>query len=414
MVEAEKKSNSFRGKLVTFFCLLTFVSLCLFPFIPVKSDFYLRLEDLLLPFAVFLILPEIKLLKNWYFLILISWGIYGVLTMAINGRLGYVNDYFELYKLLKYAIFAVLFYIYFKENTNFYSPVTIVFLVLVIFNLLHYYNVFHFNESLMPEFVTNKLQLDFFGKNSIGELDTKRILGTMGNPNMNGILFSFFAVYYMRFLKIQQWHFGKLFFFIAVSLVLLTQARTGILALSICVLFFIFLERLSFQIIIKLFIGISVALIVVKMMDQYSFGYLSNSKFNVDENGSLRGRLEVWTELWAMIKEKPIFGYGINKNYFYTRKLYSENEYFLMVWRYGIIGLSLYLATLFAPLRYLKSWKMVHTEKSTFFVLLLLVFTLNSLTNNPFSNPILQLLFAIGVAYYLSQFNLNEKKTRNA
>jgi len=115
-----------------------------------------------------------------------------------------------------------------------------------------------------------------------------------------------------------------------------------------------------------------------------------------------------------MIKEKPIIGYGINKNYFYAHQLYSENEYVLIAWRYGLIGLVFYLAMLFSPLRLMKNWKEVQTEKSIFFILLLILFSINALTNNPISDPVLQLLFGIGLAYYLSQFELHEKEIKNA
>ena len=414
MVEIHKKVNSFRRNLLIFFCLITFVSLCLSPFIPIKSNFFIRLEDLILPFILILLIPEFKLLKNWYFIIIFSWAGYGVLSMAINGRLGFINDYFELYKLFKYVAFIILFYIFFKLNLNVYKLVALVLLILILFNLLHYYNIFHFNEVVMPSFATNKAQLDFFGKNSLGGQATKRIIGTMGNPNINGILFSFFSIYFIRFIKMEKWHWGKLFFFLSISMILLSQSRTCMLALGAYILCFVIMEKVNLKTILKLLFGIIVSIVLVKMMDENSLGYLTKAKFNISENGSLRGRLEAWTELWGMIKEKPIFGYGINKNYFYSHKLYSENEYILMAWRYGVIGLFFYLATLIAPLRYMKGWKLIHTEKSTFFVLLLLLFTINALTNNPFSNPVLQLLFAIGVAYYLSQFNLNEKKTRNA
>jgi len=176
MVEIDKQVNSFRSNLLIFFCLLTFVSLCLSPFIPIKEGFYLRLEDLLLPFIVLALLPEIKLLKNWYFLFIFAWAGYGVLSMAINGRLAELNDYFELYKLLKYVAFVILFYTVFKMNHNFYKPVVLVFFALILFNLFHFYNVFHFNEVVMPGFATNSAQLEFFGKNSLGGPATKRIL----------------------------------------------------------------------------------------------------------------------------------------------------------------------------------------------------------------------------------------------
>jgi O-antigen ligase len=414
MLIASKNEFDTNKRLIALFSFVSFFSLCLMPFIPIQKGFYIRPEDLLLPFILFIIYPYLKILKNWYFVILASWAIYGIITMALNGRLNAYNDYFELYKLFKFAVFILLFYIFFKVNKEVFKPVVIVFSILFIFNLLHFYNVFQFNELIMPSFATNSAQLDFFGKNSLGGPATKRILGTMGNPNINGILFSFFAIYFIRFLKLKNWHWGQLFFFLSITMILLTQSRTCMFALGVYLLYFVFIEKVGWWIFLKLLIGILISIVIVRMMDELSLGYISNAKFNVAENGSLRGRLEVWTELWAMIKEKPIIGYGINKNYFYAHQLYSENEYILMVWRYGAIGLFFYLAMLFSPLKFLKNWKDVKTEKSIFFILLLILFSINGLTNNPISDPVLQLLFGIGVAYYLSQFELHEKKIKNA
>lgn len=414
MVEIDKQVNSFRSNLLIFFCLLTFVSLCLSPFIPIRDGFYLRFEDLLLPFIVLVLLPEIKLLKNWYFLIIFSWAGYGVLSMAINGRLSVINDYFELYKLLKYVAFVILFYSVFKLNVSFYTPVVIVFLVLLVFNMFHFYNFFHFNELVMPKFATNPLQLSTFGLDSLDRPTTKRIIGTMGNPNINGILFSFFAVYFMRFLSFAKWHWGKIYFILAIALILLTQARTSMLAIGIALMVYLFLAKLSWQTILKICGAIALSVLVVRFMDEFSLGYVTNAKLNITENGSLRGRLDVWKELWSMIKEKPIFGYGINKNYFYAHHLYSENEFVLIVWRFGFIGLFFYLAMLIAPLRYLRNSSAMKSEKSRFFMLILIVYFVNALTNNPLSDPVLQVLFAIASAYYLSQFDLNERKIEQA
>lgn len=414
MVEINKKANSFRSDLLIFFCLLIFVSLCLSPFIPIKEGFYLRLEDLILPFVAFLLIPEIRLLKFWYFLIIVAWAAYGVLTMAINGRLGVINDYFELYKLLKYVVFVMLFYTVFKLEINFHLPVVLVFLALLVVNCFHFYNFLGFNEIVMPKFATNPLQLNTFGLDSLGRPTTKRIIGTMGNPNINGILFSFFALYFMRFLGHAKMHWGKIFFFLAIAMMLLTQARTSMLAMGIALLVYVLMAKLSWQTILKIFSGIALSIIVVRLMDEFSLGYVTNAKLNLAENTSLRGRFEVWAELWSMIKEKPLFGYGINKNYFYAHHLYSENEFVLIVWRYGIIGLLFYLAMVFSPLVYRKNTQKRNSEKSMFFSTMLIVYSVNALTNNPLSDPVLQVLFAIGVAYYLSQFDLNEKKIEQA
>src|SRR5690606_33780255 len=68
---------------------------------------------------------------------------------------------------------------------------------------------------------------------------------------------------------------------------------------------------------------------------------------NMLENNSLKGRFEVWKELWKEIKMKPLFGYGPNKNYFYENEIYAESGFFLMAYRYGFVGLAFFIFALF-------------------------------------------------------------------
>jgi len=396
--------------LIPLVCFVTVFSLCFVPFIQLSVGFYIRLEDLLLPFVLIILLPYHKALRYWYFLVLILWAFYGILTMAINQRLNAWNDYTEVYKLFKFASYLFLFYLFFKNNKSIFFPVSILFIGLIVFNLFHFTDIFNFNEVVMPTYSTNIAQIDFFGKNSLGGPATKRILGTMGNPNINALLFSFFLVYFITFLERKEWHYGKLLFFLSFAMILFTQSRTAILSFVCIFVFYVILKKLNWKYLVKLITLLILIIFLVKLADDLSLSYISNAKLNIAENGSLRGRLEVWSELWAMIKERPFFGYGINKNYFYSHKLYSENEYILILWRYGFIGLIFYLTMLFGPIIYYKNEVLKkRSEISVFYLLLVVVFGMSALTNNPMSDPVIQLLFAVGTGAFLSQFDLNEK-----
>lgn len=398
------------AKLTPVLCLITLVSICLVPYIPISLQFYIRLEDILLPIVFLVVLPLIKMIRYWYFVMLFIWTIYGVITMAINGRLAVFNDYTEIYKLFKYSCYLLLFFQFFQLKKNVFFTISIVFSVLVVFNLFHFYNILDFNKTVMPSYVTNSFQLEFFGKNSLGGPATKRILGTMGNPNINAILFSFFVIYFMPFLTNIKWHWGKLFFFLALAMLLMTQSRTCMLAFVIFFPVYLILKKVKWITTIKLLVFITLTLIVVKLADEYSLNYVSDAKFNVVENGSLRGRLEVWTELGKMILEKPIFGYGINKNYFYEHNLYAENEYILITWRYGIIGLFFYLIMLFGPLVYYrKKWLVDRSSMSMIYLMIVILFGINALTNTPTSDAVLVLILSIATGGFLSQYILHEE-----
>lgn len=389
---------------------VTFVLLCFSPPIQITSGLHVRAEDFLLPLVLLSILPFIALIRFWYFTALFIWCLYGFVSMFVNDRIFAWNDYFEFYKLFKYVSFVILFYLFFKEQKDVFITVSMVFAGLVLFNILHFYNIFHFNELVMPAYATNPLHLEFFGKNSLGGPDTKRIIGTMGNPNINGILFSIFSIYYMSFLSKKEWHWGKFLFYVSLAFVLLTQSRTCMLAFGFFFPFYILMHKPSFGWIIKSIAYIVATVLIVRFADKYSMNYVTNAKLNVAENGSLRGRLEVWNYLGKMILEKPIFGHGINKNYFYSHKLYSENEYLLMAWRYGIGGLIFYLSMLGGLVIYFfKKWYALKNEIHIFYVQIVILYGVNALTNNPLSDPVLLVFFALSTGMFLSQFALNEK-----
>ena len=265
----------------------------------------------------------------------------------------------------------------------------------------------------MPIYSTNINQLLFFGKNSLGGPANKRILGTMGNPNLNAILFSIFSVYYLTCKKEYKRNFSFFFFYLSFAMILFTQSRTVIISITLIIFLFFYINKeFSWKSIFKITIFLLSTVLLVRYSDQHSLKYISNAKLSLVENGSIRGRIEIWSYLWEMIKKKPFWGYGINKEFFYVNYLYSENEYILMTWRYGIIGLLGYLTMLMGPIIYYRNKiNFYKSQKDIFYLFIILIFGINALTNNPISDPVLQLFFAISTGAFLSQFELYEKKT---
>jgi O-antigen ligase len=131
--------------------------------------------------------------------------------------------------------------------------------------------------------------------------------------------------------------------------------------------------------------------------------YLESVVFGEGITGnSMKGRYEVWKHLWTMIKEKPVVGHAPHKEYFYENGLYPESEYVLMAWRYGFIGLFIYLALLFILARL--AIKNLQGDFGLKLLLIVLVVAITGLTNNPFANKTILVLFAVVIGLGISEF----------
>ncbi|MDG1148052.1 MAG: O-antigen ligase family protein [Crocinitomicaceae bacterium] len=202
-------------------------------------------------------------------------------------------------------------------------------------------------------------------------------------------------------------------FAVACLMLFLCQSRTAIVAiLFLFIITFIF--KLSenwkrYRIIILSVTGIYLISWAITT-DFFTFQSYSN---NVVSN-SLMGRIDTWKYLGKMIMDKPIFGYGVNKEFFYSNRLYSENEYILMTWRYGFVGLILYLLIFLIPLRhYIINRKTVEIQKSG--ILIIGIIMITALTNNPFQERTIMLLIALvfGLIWPFTNNNMNSNGAKD-
>ncbi|XOV67135.1 MAG: O-antigen ligase family protein [Fluviicola sp.] len=307
--------------------------------------------------------------------------------MHLNGRTGVIADYFEIYKLAKFSLLILFFTLldYNRFSAVWFKPI---FIGLAIVNLVHFFNLFDINEILTDWY--GGAHREFFGLNSLKEPATKRMIGLSSSPNINAIVFFFFALYFLPL----NFDRNKLYWFLAaILLMLMCQSRTSIVAL-VSILFIIAILKLSnwkwkqWGIVFGALVGLY--LISWALVTGF-FTYTSYSN-NVVSNSAM-GRLETWAYLGEMIKESPIIGYGVNKQYFYDRELYSENEYILMMWRYGVIGLLLYLGMFLTPLWYYfkQRYKSIPLKKGFLFLIIILIV---ALTNNPYQDKTIMVLIA--------------------
>ncbi|MDB4088372.1 O-antigen ligase family protein [Flavobacteriales bacterium] len=375
-------------------------SVLLLPEIKLSSSFpTIQFIDIILPFVILILFIERKFIEiSKFYFIAIAFFFYILFTIFLNNRQESIRDFFELYKLLKWIIVALYFS---RIDAVLFSKQYIkpIFLIIVIANMLHYFNIFNFNY-IVEHYYAGGVHIKTFGLNSLGQPTYKRMLGLSANPNINSMVFSFFSVLFFP-KKNKDWK-EILWFIIAVLMLFLCQSRTNLLALAMMFLFTVFYKRSELKYMIRI-VFIVVGVYLGSMLIASS-SYL-NSLFveKINNHTSIMGRMEVWSHLLEMIKEKPFFGHGPNKDYFYDNNLYSENEYVLQTWRYGFIGLAIFLSLIFTPM--ISAFKNATKKYSLEIIQLTIFYMINSLTNNPFTDRITVVLFAIMVGIYFNNSN---------
>lgn len=371
----------------------------------------IQVIDLLMPFLVFILYFNRKLLVwNTYFTLILGFGVLILVSLAINQRMNILNEYFEIYKFLKFLILIVFFSLcdFQLLLQQWLRPV---FLVLVGVNFIHFFNLFDFN-TIIENHYNGGLNITYFGIDTLGNPTGKRMLGFMANPNNNAILFSFFSLIFFPF-KLEK---NKLAWFsVALICLFMCQSRTSLIAVLaiVAVLFLLKLVHWNTKQIFQFSAILLGTYLIAWMFSSSFFKYpiYGNSMFNgvALESQSAMGRLEAWRFLGKMILEKPIFGHGPNKDFFYENRIYSENEYVLYAWRYGIVGLTGFILLFLIPLK--KAWKSREKFTSALLILVVVLLTVTALTNNPFTERTILVFFALILGVFYQNNPVNQKTT---
>jgi O-antigen ligase len=358
--------------------------------------------DFLMPFFAGIIIYK-KWYKNWNLLYVKNFlFLMGIIALSIilNNQWLVVNDWFEIYKVIKWLLVFIVFKELFKQKINT-TIIDVIFVCLLIFNFLHYHNLFSFNEMVMPLYCgEGSVHLTFFGLNSLGLPGVKRMIGTMGNPNDNAILFLFFMLFY---LPEERWKPKNICFFVLCLIAFLAcQSRTSLVAFIMIIIANFFIIRIKWVKALaytSLIIVVMISFFVIDIGNNYSLTLLDGSAL---ESNSWTYRLELWKQFLGQFLNHPIIGHAPQKNYFYEHKLHFENEYILFLWRYGILGFISLIGFYLIPVKQiLKTVRSSEISKNT--LLLIMIFAICGLANVPLSNTTLSLLFFNYLGVFYSQ-----------
>jgi len=451
----DKITNRLRGDTFNN-CVLGIFLACLVLAPPLQIlDFRFKFQiiDFFMPIFLCMIIYN-KWIKNWKLLYVKNFLFFIVviiLSILINKQWAVVNDWFEVYRVLKY----LLIFIIFKELSSAKINTTItdvIFICLIIFNFLHYHNIFNFNQLIMPLYCGDSVHLNSFGLNSIGLPSTKRMIGTLSNPNNNAILFLIFMLFY---LPKEKWKIKDVCFFVLCLIAFFAcQSRTSLIAFFAIIIANFIIIRIKWQ---KVFIHSGLIILVATVFfynhtitDFFHSKYFVTSPVtdtlstvssvteSVDEpiikpitkpattdysltlldgtavkSTSWKHRTVLWKEYFTQVLDCPLIGHAPKKNYFYENELYFENEYVLVLWRYGILGFIAFIGFYLIPVK--KIFKTIRSsEASKNTLLLMMIFAICGLTNVPLLNTTLSLLFFSYLGIFYSQKNeKNENMAQN-
>lgn len=291
----------------------------------------------------------------------------------------YFNDIFEVVKLVKYyLIYTIIFNLsWLKRDRDLVIRTAIIsFTVAILFSFAQYFNLFSINNSIMPFFTR---------ENHIRAIMVAgRVVGTFKNANswalVLGIpIFFGFATLIKKFEFKSRAHLVPLviLLFGALTSMIMTMGRTSSVAnfvalfvISAALLLFPYREIGRPKIAKNIFIAFSI-FIIITALSLLFVNNVSNGKGTLNyverfeagiqemgyiEEGTVEGefqswssRKEKWTDVVSRVAENPVFGVGPSKSSKSSDHLpyIVDNEYLLYLYRYGLLGLCLYVGLFF-------------------------------------------------------------------
>ncbi len=308
--------------------------------------------------------------------------IYGIVVLNVNSG---TRDIVEFVKMGKYLLIFLT--VATSKPTErdlkiLLNTFLVVMIVSATIGILQFYNIFGFSSLTGPIYLDEKIY-------KVNE----RLTGTFTNPNSYSVVLGFSIIISLVMLLKERSFNQKLFYIFTLGFfsicLLITGSRTGLVATIFCLIILLLLY-LRFNIKnVKSLVPIIVLLGVSFTIGVYYAGQdivtRLSSGINLLENESLLMRVYAWYLNIQLIIQSPILGWGPAKEMFTT---VVDNEYILIVRRYGIVGSLPFFTLYLYPL--LISIKHYFRSKGDRFALIfsvtIIFFMISNLTNSVYNH----------------------------
>jgi len=402
-----KSESRFIEKLI----VLIIVSSIFFPRIPIGLE--IRFDDilalLLLPFII-LTRPNFKInrLLVFYLLILISFSIstiHGYVFLHVPFSFRDINELFRIFK--PFLIIIAIGYCNLQTLSSYLNSIFKIGAVLLIgLGFVEFFDILNFRSLFYTLY-------GFEHDNS-----ANRIFLTAGNPNIAAALVLYYMIYLLQKVLLtgdRIVSISKILFLLLV--LLMTSSRTAVVVFVVVLLASLYFHRKrnKFLSITIIFLCIVLAFPLLRYFDYLTLGFIS---FSEGTNNSMLLRYQQWSEAIKLFYQSPILGWGPAKD---LHTSIVDNEYFLLLRRYGIIGCALVINFLFSYIFVFMKHKKeidnldIRTKSIAYTSLLsLLMVAIIMITNNFFSGYQLMPLYVVMIAITEGSFKqLVKEKTAN-
>lgn len=310
-----------------------------------------------------------------------------------------INDIYEVLLIINYfLIFNLGFHISLCENEFKKVVITPFNIALSLTILITFCSLF---SDSFYDFIQN---LYFFKSSARYSVDRIRVSGTYTNPNHFSVFLNFAVIFILYQLKNYSStpRFRVLLLFqlmAAISLILFTGSRTGLIVLFIN--FFIYLY-LNFRYKLLRFFYVILFLILMLFLN---FEFLIQSApqrfkttFLVIKSGgflaidSLRTKFEISKQLVSEVYlNSPFFGFGPSNN---LNRSLGDGQIVSTLFKYGFFGLIIFLCFFLSNFSQLR--------KGKYFKFLPLILLVSFITGEFFYNPQISLIYLILIAIVLN------------
>lgn len=350
--------------------LLVFFSV-LSPSIDMRGLPSIRIEHILLVFSFLYLLSKGILkqkldLKIFIFPILLIFFAFMNILSIVNGDLnGYnivLNDIFELYKILVYVLmFVVVANLIVNNDEKIKALKSLNFCIMIsnIVAITQYFNILNLNVRYIKYIAPTQQRALMPG------YKFPRSVGLSNNPNVYAyivVIGLILSIGLFLYSKDKKYIVSVATNFIAL---LMTRSRTGfimfIVSFSVFIIFYIVQYIIKgkisikdkFKWIVRIGILLLIALFVFIFILPDSLTWRLKGILDLSSTGSWQARLANWDEYLQYFFKNPFLGTGPVKSIEYQNQ--PDNEWLLLLKRYGIIGSIYFMLIFFIPI--ILNWK---------------------------------------------------------
>jgi O-antigen ligase len=278
-----------------------------------------------------------------------------------------------------------------------------IFLIVGLVNILETLNPMGIYETLFA-FFTHHTMEQFI------RMDSIRIIGTMMNPNDNGVFLTCFIAYFMSSYYYSKNKWNLVLVMLGLVLVVLSQSRTSLIAVLAMGVPFLLTFRITRTMIFSI---VGSAIVVVATMYLLQMNYMMEllSK-NPLEISAFQARFRDWGYVIEVWNEHKIWGVGPFADTFTAAGYFDpDSEYLYILASRGVVGLVCYLIILAYPI--LLFWKKRNeVNHALLAVLLSVAFMLIGITNFSLLNVRIGVVYAIliGIPFSFLLFKSESSK----